>query len=421
MATVSSGGPGTGSPEARTWARAPGGESMRGFRGGNPPALGRDDGRRGGDPCRDKGQCLQGPGRNGWSGRAFQPWPTAWLALQAGSAHRGQPRSTDSGGSGCRRRSRRSRGRSQLQSSRLTVLITRLHLCTNRRRISQALAAHARSSDPQRLVAPVRPNRHRYLASIAEEVHAQSKRVRDLIGDRHWLSDGHHKEYLLASVLERHFPGSVIARRGFVVSASDVDTCSTEQDILIADTTHEAPVFNQGGLMVTLPGTILGAISVKTRLTPAGVRDSVKGLGTVRAVAASSGFDNSRIWCGAYFFEEEASKTESMYEVIKSAVASAATGASSITRRHPEPTGPDLLATSREFVYRINYAAIGASEANPTKRISGFRCGGLGTAVFFANLLDHIATTRGATHADFADFADDPLVEVLDPPTLDFI
>src|SRR4051794_17511886 len=52
-----------------------------------------------------------------------------------------------------------------------------------------------------KIMSSLLPNRQRYLVSLAEELYAQANRVRDLIGDAHWLSDGHHKEYLLIDLL----------------------------------------------------------------------------------------------------------------------------------------------------------------------------------------------------------------------------
>ena len=88
----------------------------------------------------------------------------------------------------------------------------------------------------------VQPNRERYLRSLADELSAQSLRVRDLIGDRHWLTDGTHKEFLLAEIIRRHVPGAHIVARGFIISPFGTDACSRELDILIVDTSSEAPV-----------------------------------------------------------------------------------------------------------------------------------------------------------------------------------
>ena len=68
--------------------------------------------------------------------------------------------------------------------------------------------------------------RTRYLTSLAFELKAQSQRVRDLIGTKHWLSDGYHKEELLRSVLRRHSPSAVTWTRGFVTSPTEAQSCS---------------------------------------------------------------------------------------------------------------------------------------------------------------------------------------------------
>ena len=75
----------------------------------------------------------------------------------------------------------------------------------------------------------------KYLSSLAKELSSSSDRVRDLIGNAHWLTDGHHKEHLLRSVLARHLPSGMVAARGFVLDPSSEGVCSTEQDILVVD------------------------------------------------------------------------------------------------------------------------------------------------------------------------------------------
>ena len=123
----------------------------------------------------------------------------------------------------------------------------------------------------------VLPHRYRYLASMSEELLSQANRVRDLIGDRHWFSDGHHKEQLLASLLRRHLPADVIVSRGFVIDPSDAGWCSKEQDILVVNAHQEAPIFQQGDLIICFPRTVLAAISVKTRMDRATILDTIDG------------------------------------------------------------------------------------------------------------------------------------------------
>src|SRR5688572_13924486 len=96
-----------------------------------------------------------------------------------------------------------------------------------------------------------RTNPRSYLRSLAAELRSQRDRVRDLIGNSHWLSDGRHKEHLLAEVVRRHLPVTHQVGPGFVVSPSH-ELCSTEQDILVVNCQTEAPLFTAGGLLITI-------------------------------------------------------------------------------------------------------------------------------------------------------------------------
>ena len=140
-----------------------------------------------------------------------------------------------------------------------------------------------------------------YLESLAAELQSQSERVRNLIGNAHWLHDGRHKEHLLAEVVRRHLPSSVLATTGFVICPTQA-TSSREQDILVVDCSSEAPIFAQGGLAISFSKTVLAAVAVKTTFDAKNLSDASDTLLSVRRVAALSGIDPSWIWCGVYFF-----------------------------------------------------------------------------------------------------------------------
>ena len=252
-------------------------------------------------------------------------------------------------------------------------------------------------------MSPVTSNRNRYLTSLTEELSAQSTRVRDLIGPRHWLSDGHHKEYILASVISRHLPAGVLLGRGFVISPAQSAQCSTEQDLLLVDCTKEAPIFHQGGLLIVFPDQVLATVSVKTTLGRKEVISAVKGLNSVRTLLNLSSPDSSHFWCGIFCFE--------ITDAIAANPKLACKYLSDGLAKHPAPTnplstqpqvsGPDLLCASRELIYKIRPSHSGASPS-----ISGYRCPALATAVFLANLLDHVAQCRRPGTSNVASFVD---------------
>jgi hypothetical protein len=69
-----------------------------------------------------------------------------------------------------------------------------------------------------------------YFESISAELQAIQNRVRLLIHDAHWPTDGELKESVLRSVLRRSASQTVTVGRGFVV---EHEWCSTQIDVLL--------------------------------------------------------------------------------------------------------------------------------------------------------------------------------------------
>jgi hypothetical protein len=185
------------------------------------------------------------------------------------------------------------------------------------------------------------------------------------------------------------------------------DICSREQDLLIIDTSSEAPVFHQGGVAVVFPGAVRAAISVKTTLAKKEVLDSVDVLGSARDVAVEAGTDPTLIWCGAFFFQpaENVAKTPAdVYGYLEEAIRVRYSAADFASRSG----GPDLVATADDFIFRLY------RNDDARAKLVGFNCDRLASAVFVAHLLDHLATARGVVRSDFADFADAPSINAID-------
>lgn len=124
----------------------------------------------------------------------------------------------------------------------------------------------------------IHPSPQVYLESLGLELESQMNRVRALIGESHWITDGHHKEYLLAGVLERFLPTGFTACRGFVVRDQSARDLSKEQDLLVIDTRSQRPLFLQHGIAVTFLEQVVAAISVKTKMAPEELNNAVVGL-----------------------------------------------------------------------------------------------------------------------------------------------
>lgn len=101
-----------------------------------------------------------------------------------------------------------------------------------------------------------------YYHSVTLELDALKSRIRHLIADRHWLTDGEWKESVLRTVLRRHMPSTTGVGRGFIISQSSV---SSQIDVLLYNT--ERPILHRDGdLVFVTPDAVRGIIEVKATL-----------------------------------------------------------------------------------------------------------------------------------------------------------
>jgi hypothetical protein len=141
------------------------------------------------------------------------------------------------------------------------------------------------------------PEPNSYLRSLSMEIQSKANRIRHLIGDAHFLTDGHHKEYVLQSMLEKFLPQGLICARGFVVRDQALSTISREQDLLLVDTRRCAPLFYESGVVVTFPENVRAAISVKSTLSSTSLLDSIRGLNSIPRIESEQ-----QPWLGVFAF-----------------------------------------------------------------------------------------------------------------------
>ena len=255
----------------------------------------------------------------------------------------------------------------------------------------------------------VRPNHFRYLTSLAQELSTQANRVRDLLGDTHWLTDGSHKEFLLIELLRRHIPFGMIASRGFVIHETDATKRSREQDILIVDTMEEGPLFNQGGVIIAFPRAVRAAVSVKTEMSNDEVKNSILVLNSLSNVIGPDG-DPASIWRGAFYFtvstEVSADPTLVYDQIARGTRAALITPLPGQPRRQT----PDCHASAGGLFFKADHGNETAGTV-----IRGYKCADLATAFFLGQLLEHLASVRGATQSSFTAFSDGSITAALDP------
>lgn len=116
-----------------------------------------------------------------------------------------------------------------------------------------------------------------YFRDLSAQLQALQNRVRHLISDAHWPSDGAWKESVLRSVLRGYLPASHSVGTGFILTP---DGPSSQIDVLVYDDT--APLFfRDGDFVVVSPDSVRAVIEVKTRLAGAKIDDAIQKLDAI--------------------------------------------------------------------------------------------------------------------------------------------
>lgn len=147
-----------------------------------------------------------------------------------------------------------------------------------------------------------------YLSSWGAELASQAHRVRQLIGDAHWLSDGHHKEALIRDFLERYVPPQLTITTGFVLAARADQPCSPEIDVMVVDPAAHLPLFAQSELSIVAPASILAHLQIKSAFGATELRDALHNVSRVQDVIAS-GSSSARVWRAIIFYRQDESRT----------------------------------------------------------------------------------------------------------------
>jgi len=137
-----------------------------------------------------------------------------------------------------------------------------------------------------------------YFSTWSDEIASRADRVRHLIGSRHWLSDGTHKEFLIRDFLLRYLPSNLLVGRGFVRATTSEDV-TPEIDVLIIDPARHVPLFNEGGLLIAAPSATISTIEVKSTYRKAVLKEAMQNVFRVRSVTAGTG--RGGVWSAIMF------------------------------------------------------------------------------------------------------------------------
>lgn len=212
-----------------------------------------------------------------------------------------------------------------------------------------------------------------YFKNLSLELRAVQNRMRGLIGDKHWPSDGAWKESVLRTVLRSHLPKSLNVGSGFILTSAGP---STQIDILIYD--DSAPLFfRDGDFVVIPPDSVRAVIEVKTKLTKTGLKTALHKLDSICAILRARCLTN-RPFVGLFSFEKSAIPPQSVLELLK--------------QENGKFGNYEISALSfgdDEF-YRFWYFDPRTSQTRPHESWHGYRLNGVSQGYFIHNVIDHL-------------------------------
>ncbi len=157
----------------------------------------------------------------------------------------------------------------------------------------------------------------KYWKSISEDLQAVKNRVRDLIGDAHWLTEGTYKEIILGNVIKSHLPENLKVCTGFVCKENNI---STQIDLLIIDKSGFT-LFKEGDLVIVTPSVVRAILEVKTRLQSKNeMKEALKALSkNVCLIEQTSAQRTTPFWAGLFVFEGSNNADKQLLEALNEA------------------------------------------------------------------------------------------------------
>lgn len=161
----------------------------------------------------------------------------------------------------------------------------------------------------------LRPDLQGYHQSIASELRSINRRIRQLIGDAHWLTDGEYKEAILRRVLRSHVPEVMRVGTGFVCYPRG--QTSKQLDILLTDT-RKPTLFKDEGLVIVTADAVRAVIEVKTRLNTTTLRAALSKLGEDVARIRQQ---NRSCMAGLYVYDDDGIDDKKLLRALYAAAA----------------------------------------------------------------------------------------------------
>jgi len=235
------------------------------------------------------------------------------------------------------------------------------------------------------------------LESWSTEITNSANRVRLLIGDAHWLTDGAHKENLVREFIRTRLPTGAQATHGFLLSSGETFACSPEIDVLIRDSRSSCSFFDEGGVTICDGRSVLAYWQVKSAFAASSLSDALAHVHAVQGVLTLDERE-TQVWRGVCFMQCEDKLTdESILSTIKGQI------------RKLQSTPEALVSSLPTCVLALPRFALFIDRGGPGEcwRLRYFRANALSFAVGVADMLSHV-------YAKYSDRHTQPLDQVLE-------
>lgn len=149
-----------------------------------------------------------------------------------------------------------------------------------------------------------------FVKSWSTEFDATSNRVRQLIGDEHWLSDGKHKEAILRNFLNKYTYNQYVMSSGFIASSQIDSASSGEIDLLVVSPSKGIPWFYDSGILITPPEPVVAHIHVKSGYKKNQLMSIFKSSERANLCISQGGSYtgiNNSVWSAGFFFDNTGS------------------------------------------------------------------------------------------------------------------
>ena len=213
-----------------------------------------------------------------------------------------------------------------------------------------------------------------YYKSLSLEISGLSNRVRFLIGQSHFPSDGKWKEAIISSILRRNIPDSYDLCSGFVVSNRGK---SSEIDILVYD--KERPkLFRNGDFIITTPDAVQGIIEVKSTFYPKKFKSELKKISKNIKYIRDDGKRRPRegkIFAGLVYFSIKSPIGESLLSTLSEIC-------------NEVNSEIDYIVIGHDYI--VKYWEFGPTGENGYKKWHLYKLSSLGFGYFVGNVIQDI-------------------------------